>query len=236
MLEILAQYHRAFLGGLGVTLELLFLVAVIGIPFGILLGVIGARFIAEVGLLILIPSAVVTLCGLWGISMESEAFKKSRPYWEFFARDRLMVQSHSTWWSLIVTQAIILARDKAVQFELLTLVIIYALIVRFIPLPFIAELVLALAVSLLAIGRVYHTELSWTQSVQTRYSHLPKLKRQLVGSAVVLNSLLLISVLGTICYIGSTVFAFSLMYPTLLAFVGLIALTQLHLSAKLSSL
>ncbi|HEY4517026.1 MAG TPA: ABC transporter permease subunit [Candidatus Paceibacterota bacterium] len=52
MLEILAQYHRAFLGGLGVTLELLFLVAVIGIPFGILLGVIGARFIAEVGLLI----------------------------------------------------------------------------------------------------------------------------------------------------------------------------------------
>lgn len=189
----------------------------------------------EVGLLTLILSAILVLCGLWIISDASETFKKSRPYWEFFARDRLMVQSHSTWWSLIVTQAIVLARDKAVQSELLAIIVIYALIVRFIPLPFIAELVLALTVSLLAIGRVYHTELSWTQTVQKRYSHLPNLRRQLVGSAVLLNSLLLISVLGTICYIGSTVFAFSLMYPTLIAFVGLIALTQLHLSAKLFS-
>jgi ABC-type amino acid transport system permease subunit len=49
MLEILINYHQAFLGGLLVTLKLIFFIALIGIPLGVLLGVIGARYSEEIG-------------------------------------------------------------------------------------------------------------------------------------------------------------------------------------------
>ncbi len=43
MLGILITYHEAFLGGLLVTLQLVALIALIGIPLGTLMGIVGAR-------------------------------------------------------------------------------------------------------------------------------------------------------------------------------------------------
>ena len=44
MFDILLQNHQLFLQGLGTTLKLLIFIMLIGIPGGILLGVIGARY------------------------------------------------------------------------------------------------------------------------------------------------------------------------------------------------
>lgn len=52
MLDILLTYHPAFLNGLGVTLEIIFLVALIGVPLGVLFGVLGARVSTSVGTLV----------------------------------------------------------------------------------------------------------------------------------------------------------------------------------------
>jgi His/Glu/Gln/Arg/opine family amino acid ABC transporter permease subunit len=49
MVNILANYHDAFLGGLAVTLELLVLIAFVGIPLGVVVGVIGARMSRPIG-------------------------------------------------------------------------------------------------------------------------------------------------------------------------------------------
>lgn len=49
MLRILTNYHDAFLGGLAVTFELLVLVSCIGIPLGVVVGVIGARMSRSLG-------------------------------------------------------------------------------------------------------------------------------------------------------------------------------------------
>jgi polar amino acid transport system permease protein len=49
MIGILITYHAAFLGGLLVTLELVACIALIGVPLGIGIGVIGARHSPAVG-------------------------------------------------------------------------------------------------------------------------------------------------------------------------------------------
>jgi His/Glu/Gln/Arg/opine family amino acid ABC transporter permease subunit len=52
MLNILANYHDAFLGGLTVTLGILALVALVGIPLGVVVGVISARLSRSIGLFV----------------------------------------------------------------------------------------------------------------------------------------------------------------------------------------
>ncbi len=49
MLDILINYHDAFLRGLAVTLGLVVLIALIGIPFGVAVGVVGARVSRSIG-------------------------------------------------------------------------------------------------------------------------------------------------------------------------------------------
>lgn len=52
MWEILIEYHKLFLQGFVTTLELLGLIVIIGIPFGIVVGAIGARFSKTVAKLV----------------------------------------------------------------------------------------------------------------------------------------------------------------------------------------
>ena len=49
MLQILADYHQLFLQGFLTTLKLLGLIILVGIPLGVVLGVIGGRFSKEIG-------------------------------------------------------------------------------------------------------------------------------------------------------------------------------------------
>lgn len=50
MIQVLLQYHHLLLGGFATTLELLGCIMLIGIPFGVVFGIVGGRYNSSVGI------------------------------------------------------------------------------------------------------------------------------------------------------------------------------------------